>query len=84
MERLSQDGGNLDEVGVGSDAVESLAEDEIIDFITGNPVKLKGNEEVRRTSPARCTTSTASWCRTWSGTSRSRCRASAGRRSTIS
>ena len=27
---------------------DTLAEDEAIDFITGKPVKLKGNEEVRQ------------------------------------
>lgn len=48
MELLSQDGSEVDEVGIGEDALGSLAEDEVIDFITGNPVKLKGNEEVRQ------------------------------------
>lgn len=48
MESLSEDS---DEVGVVSASVgsaETLAEDEAIDFITGNKVKLKGSEEVRQ------------------------------------
>lgn len=48
MEPLSHDGGEIEEAEVGTDTVESLAEDETIDFITGQPVKLKGNEEVRQ------------------------------------
>lgn len=48
MERLSQDGSEVEEASVISGAVETLAEDEAIDFITGKPVKLKGNEEVRQ------------------------------------
>jgi type I restriction enzyme M protein len=45
--RLSQ-GGDVYAADAGTGAVESLAEDEIIDFITAKPVKLKGNEEVRQ------------------------------------
>ena len=39
------DAGNT--VGAGAGEL-SLAEDEVTDFITGNAVKLKGNEEVRQ------------------------------------
>jgi type I restriction enzyme M protein len=46
VESVSRVDGEVEEASVGS--VASLAEDEIIDFITGNPVKLKGNEEVRQ------------------------------------
>ena len=48
VEPFSEDS---DEVGVASVSVgsaETLAEDEAIDFITGDKVKLKGNEEVRQ------------------------------------
>ena len=48
VEPFSEDS---DEVGVASVSVgsaETLAEDEAIDFITGDNVKLKGNEEVRQ------------------------------------
>ena len=48
MEPLSQDNGEVEEVSAGAGAVDTLAEDETIDFITGKPVKLKGNEEVRQ------------------------------------
>jgi type I restriction enzyme M protein len=48
VEPLTRDGGEIGEVSVSTGAVETLAEDEAIDFITGMPVKLKGNEEVRQ------------------------------------
>jgi type I restriction enzyme M protein len=48
VEPLSQDDGEIGEVSEGASPVDTLAEDEAIDFITGNPVKLKGNEEVRQ------------------------------------
>ena len=48
MEPLSQNGDETGEVSVSAGAVETLAEDEAIDFITSTPVKLKGNEEVRQ------------------------------------
>ena len=48
MESVSQDTVEVGENGTNADAVPSLAEDEIIDFITNKPVKLKGNEEVRQ------------------------------------
>ena len=48
MEPLSQDNGEIGEVSEGSEFLDTLAEDEAIDFITGKPVKLKGNEEVRQ------------------------------------
>ena len=63
MEPVSQVGSDIDDSAIetsdakGSDAGNtvgagagelSLAEDEVIDFISGNPVKLKGNEEVRQ------------------------------------
>ena len=44
MEQLSLD----DSGNEGADGQVSLAEDEVTDFITGNAVKLKGNEEVRQ------------------------------------
>lgn len=46
MEPLSQDGSEVEEASVGT--ADTLAEDEAIDFITGQPVKLKGNEGVRQ------------------------------------
>jgi type I restriction enzyme M protein len=46
VEPLSHDGSEVEEARAG--AVDTLAEDEAIDFITGQPVKLKGNEEVRQ------------------------------------
>ena len=48
VEPFSEDS---DEVGVASSSAgsaETLAEDEAIDFITGDKVKLRGNEEVRQ------------------------------------
>lgn len=48
MEQLSQNSDEVEEVSVGPGAVDTLAEDETIDFITGKPVRLKGNEEVRQ------------------------------------
>ena len=58
MEQLSlDDSGN--EGTDGTDAQVSLAEDETIDFITGKPVKLKGNEEVRQRIARGLYTSTA-------------------------
>ena len=44
MEPLSQEDSSAGRL----DSDESLAEDEVIDLITGKPVKLKGNEEVRQ------------------------------------
>jgi type I restriction enzyme M protein len=43
-------GGDLaeDAAGDGAEGSRSLAADEVIDFITGNPVKLRGNEAVRQ------------------------------------
>lgn len=38
----------LDEAAPTAPGVESLADDEMIDLITGRPVKRKGNEEVRQ------------------------------------
>ncbi|MGH3264821.1 MAG: hypothetical protein ACRDNS_22845, partial [Trebonia sp.] len=46
MEPLSRDGSEVEQASVGMTG--TLAEDEAIDFITGKPVKLKGNEEVRQ------------------------------------
>lgn len=46
VEPLSQDGSEVEEASVGT--ADTLAEDEAIDFITGQPVKLKGNEGVRQ------------------------------------
>lgn len=46
MEPLSQDGSEAGEAQAGT--VDTLGEDEAIDFITGRPVKLKGNEPVRQ------------------------------------
>jgi type I restriction enzyme M protein len=48
VERLSL--GDSEDVGINTqaDAPVPLAEDEVTDFITGRPVKLKGNEEVRQ------------------------------------
>jgi type I restriction enzyme M protein len=46
VEPLSRDGSEVEEARVGM--TDTLAEDEAIDFITGQPVKLKGNEEVRQ------------------------------------
>lgn len=43
MEPLSRDGSELEGA-----VIDTLAEDEAIDFITGAPVKLRGNEEVRQ------------------------------------
>jgi len=43
VEPLSQDGSEVAEARMATD---TLAEDEAIDFITGDPVKLRGNEEV--------------------------------------
>lgn len=48
VESVSQDSGEVEGVSAAADIVQSLAEDETIDFITGKPVKLKGNEEVRQ------------------------------------
>lgn len=48
MESLSRDRVETQEARVDDDAVQSLGEDETIDFITGKPVKLKGSEEVRQ------------------------------------
>ena len=48
MESVSQDSGEVEGVSAAADIVQSLAEDETIDFVTGKPVKLKGNEEVRQ------------------------------------
>ena len=48
MESVSQDSGEVKGVSAAADVVQSLAEDETIDFVTGRPVKLKGNEEVRQ------------------------------------
>jgi type I restriction enzyme M protein len=48
VEPFSQGSDEVEEVSVGTDSVETLAEDETIDFVTGRPVKLKGNEEVRQ------------------------------------
>ena len=48
MESLIQDGNVVDEASVVTDQAETLAEDEAIDFISGKPIKLKGNEEVRQ------------------------------------
>jgi type I restriction enzyme M protein len=48
VEPLSRDGSEIEEARVGMGAAKTLAEDEAVDFITGNPVKLKGNEEVRQ------------------------------------
>jgi type I restriction enzyme M protein len=48
VEPVSRVGGNVEEVSAGAGLVETLAEDEVIDFITGMPVKLRGNEEVRQ------------------------------------
>jgi type I restriction enzyme M protein len=46
VEPLSQDGSEAGEAQAGT--VDTLGEDEAIDFITGRPVKLKGNEPVRQ------------------------------------
>lgn len=48
MDSLSQNDDEVEEAGAGTDTGDSLAEDEIIDFISNKPVKLKGNEEVRQ------------------------------------
>ena len=48
MEPLSQNDSEVAEGRVGLGTTSTLAEDEAIDFITGKPVKLKGNEEVRQ------------------------------------
>jgi type I restriction enzyme M protein len=47
MEKVSMGASELDEAGA-DDAVSSLADDEIIDFITGERIKAKGNESVRQ------------------------------------
>jgi type I restriction enzyme M protein len=48
MKPARQDSSETDRADGRQDVVESLAEDETIDFITNKPVKLKGNEEVRQ------------------------------------
>ena len=48
MEPLSQNDSEVAEGRVGLGTTSTLAEDEAIDFITGQPVKLRGNEEVRQ------------------------------------
>ena len=48
MEPLSQGGSEVAEGRVGLATADTLAEDEAIDFITGQPVKLRGNEGVRQ------------------------------------
>jgi len=49
MEQVGLDIGEPEEAtSAGESAPDSLAEDETIDFITGRPVKLKGNEPVRQ------------------------------------
>lgn len=48
MKPLSQDASEVAEGRVGLGTTSTLAEDEAIDFITGQPVKLRGNEEVRQ------------------------------------
>ena len=69
MEHLSLD----DSGNEGTDGQVSLAEDEVIDFITGNPVKLKGNEEVRQRIARGLYFEYGIRVRTWSGISPSRC-----------
>ena len=48
MEPFGKGNDELDEASVGEDAVTTLGEDEVIDFITSQKIKLKGNEEVRQ------------------------------------
>jgi type I restriction enzyme M protein len=47
MGQISLDASELNEA-CADDAVDSLADDEIIDFITGERIKAKGNESVRQ------------------------------------
>ncbi|MGY1948301.1 methylation-associated defense system DNA methyltransferase MAD2 [Nocardia asiatica] len=48
MAQETLDFDELDEVKDQRTTVDSLADDEIIDYITGDPVKMRGNEEVRQ------------------------------------
>lgn len=48
MESLNRDSSSVGTAGAQLSGDESLAEDEVYDFISAKPVKLKGNEEVRQ------------------------------------
>jgi type I restriction enzyme M protein len=48
VEPFGKGSDEVDEASAGGGAVTTLGEDEVIDFITGQKIKLKGNEEVRQ------------------------------------
>lgn len=73
--RSAQDNNDMSDLDQAAQAPESaLEEGKVFDYITGNPVKDSDKEQVVSALPAPSFMSTALLPKTWSLTSRLRCR----------